>query len=107
MKNMTLDQSRQTYEDWKLSGLSVWDYCSNTGLEEGKFYRKNYIYIEYATDSVLRRRVLEELNKGEAMNGPARAVFFGRQREYIFFKLVIRKFSGRIFIPVKYGSGYK
>ena len=45
MKNMTLDQSRQTYEDWKLSGLSVWDYCSNTGLEEGKFYRKKlYLY---------------------------------------------------------------
>lgn len=38
MKNMTLDQFKQTYEDWKSSGLSVRDYCSNTGLEEGKFY---------------------------------------------------------------------
>lgn len=35
---MTLEQFRQTYEDWKSSGLSVRDYCSNTGLEEGKFY---------------------------------------------------------------------
>ena len=35
---MTLDQFTQTYEDWKLSGLSVRDYCNNTGFDEGKFY---------------------------------------------------------------------
>ena len=35
---MTLDQFKQTYEDWKLSGLSVRDYCNNTGFDEGKFY---------------------------------------------------------------------
>ena len=38
MKNMTLEQFKRTYEDWKLSGLSVRDYCSNTGFDEGKFY---------------------------------------------------------------------
>ena len=38
MKNMTLDQFKRTYEDWKLSGLSVRDYCNNTGFDEGKFY---------------------------------------------------------------------
>lgn len=38
MKNMTLDQFKQTYEDWKLSGLSVRDYCNNTGFDEGEFY---------------------------------------------------------------------
>lgn len=38
MKNMTLEQFKQTYEDWKLSGLSVRDYCNNTGFDEGKFY---------------------------------------------------------------------
>ena len=35
---MTLDQFKRTYEDWKLSGLSVRDYCNNTGFDEGKFY---------------------------------------------------------------------
>ena len=35
---MTLEQFKQTYEDWKLSGLSVRDYCNNTGFDEGKFY---------------------------------------------------------------------
>lgn len=35
----------------------------------------------YATDNVLRRRILVGLNKGEAMNGLARAVFFGKQGE--------------------------
>lgn len=34
-----------------------------------------------ATDNVLRRRILVGLNKGEAMNGLARAVFFGKQGE--------------------------
>lgn len=36
MKNMTLDQFKYTYEDWKSSGLYVHDYCCNTDLEEGK-----------------------------------------------------------------------
>ena len=37
--------------------------------------------LRYATDNVLRRRILVGLNKGEAMNGLARAVFFGKQGE--------------------------
>lgn len=37
--------------------------------------------MRYATDSILRRRILVGLNKGEAMNGLARAVFFGKQGE--------------------------
>ncbi len=32
MKNMTFYQFKQTYENWKSSGLSVLNYCRNTGL---------------------------------------------------------------------------
>lgn len=35
---MTFERFKQTYEDWKSSGLSVRDYCNNTGFEESKFY---------------------------------------------------------------------
>ena len=35
---MTLDQFKQTYGDWKVSGLSVREYCNNPGVDEGKFY---------------------------------------------------------------------
>ena len=38
MKNMTFDQFKQMYEGWKSSCLSERNYCSNTGLKEGKFY---------------------------------------------------------------------
>lgn len=34
MKNITFDQFKQTYENWKSSGLFVGDYCSNTGFAE-------------------------------------------------------------------------
>lgn len=42
---------------------------------------KTIFILRYATDNVLRRRILVGLNKGEAMNGLARAVFFGKQGE--------------------------
>ena len=32
MTNMTIEQFRQIYDDWKQSGLSVQQYCENTGL---------------------------------------------------------------------------
>ena len=35
---MTIEQFRQIYEDWKQSGLSVLQYCDNTGLTESRFY---------------------------------------------------------------------
>ena len=34
MTNMTIEQFRQIYEDWKQSGLSVLQYSENTGLTE-------------------------------------------------------------------------
>ena len=38
MTNMTIEQFRQIYDDWKQSGLSVQLYCENTGLTESRFY---------------------------------------------------------------------
>lgn len=38
MTYTTLDQLRQIHEEWKQSGLSVQQYCVNTGLKEGRFY---------------------------------------------------------------------
>ena len=35
---MTMEQFRQIYDDWKESGLSVQQYCENTGLTESRFY---------------------------------------------------------------------
>jgi hypothetical protein len=35
---MTIEQFRQIHEDWKQSGLSVQQYCENTGLTESRFY---------------------------------------------------------------------
>ena len=38
MTNMTSEQFLQIYDDWKQSGLSVQQYCENTGLTESRFY---------------------------------------------------------------------
>lgn len=38
MKNLTLDEFKRIHEDWKSTGLSIRDYCNNTGFEESKFY---------------------------------------------------------------------
>ncbi|MGJ0696523.1 IS66 family insertion sequence element accessory protein TnpA [Bacteroides faecis] len=38
MKNLTLDEFKKIHEDWKSTGLSIRDYCGNTGFEESKFY---------------------------------------------------------------------
>lgn len=35
---MTIEQFRQLHEEWKQSGLSVQQYCVNTGLKESRFY---------------------------------------------------------------------
>lgn len=50
-------------------------------LQEMGRIEKTIFILRYATDNVLRRRILVGLNKGEAMNGLARAVFFGKQGE--------------------------
>ena len=50
-------------------------------LQEMGRIEKTIFILRYATDNVLRRRILVGLNKGEAMNGLTRAVFFGKQGE--------------------------
>ena len=35
---MKMEQFRQIYDEWKQSGLSVQQYCENTGLTESRFY---------------------------------------------------------------------
>ena len=35
---MRIEQFRQIYDEWKQSGLSVQQYCENTGLSESRFY---------------------------------------------------------------------
>ena len=42
---------------------------------------KTLFIIDYVTDETLRRRIQRGLNKGEAMNALARAVFFGKRGE--------------------------
>ncbi|SFJ81313.1 Transposase and inactivated derivatives, TnpA family [Thermoflavimicrobium dichotomicum] len=42
---------------------------------------KTIFLIDYITDETLRRRIQRGLNKGEAMNALARAVFFGKRGE--------------------------
>ena len=38
MKNLTLEEFKKIHEEWKSTGLSIRDYCHNTGFEESKFY---------------------------------------------------------------------
>lgn len=38
MKNLTLEKFKKIHEDWKSTGLSIRDYCSNTDIDESKFY---------------------------------------------------------------------
>lgn len=38
MKNLTLEAFKKIHEEWKSTGLSIRDYCHNTGFEESKFY---------------------------------------------------------------------
>ena len=38
MKNLTLEAFKWIHEEWKSTGLSIRDYCHNTGFEESKFY---------------------------------------------------------------------
>lgn len=43
--------------------------------------KKPISYLDYVSNEVLRRRIQRGLNKGEAMNALARALFFGKRGE--------------------------
>lgn len=38
MTYMTIEEFRRIYDEWKNSGLSVQQYCENTGFTESRFY---------------------------------------------------------------------
>lgn len=52
-----------------------------TGLREMGRIEKTIFILNYISDESLRRKIQRGLNKGEAMNGLARAIFFGKQGE--------------------------
>lgn len=53
-----------------------------TALREIGRIEKTIFILDYITNETLRRRVHRGLNKGEAMNGLARALFFGKRGEF-------------------------
>ncbi|MEH7514912.1 Tn3 family transposase [Gottfriedia acidiceleris] len=52
-----------------------------TALREMGRIEKTIFILNYISDESLRRKIQRGLNKGEAMNGMARAIFFGKQGE--------------------------
>lgn len=53
----------------------------STALREMGRIEKTIFILEYLSSKTLRRRIHRGLNKGEAMNTLARAIFFGKQGE--------------------------
>ena len=64
----------------KLSSYSRQNGISTALREMGKIEKTIFI-LDYLSSEELRRRIQKGLNKGEAMNGLARAIFFGKQGE--------------------------
>lgn len=52
-----------------------------TALREMGRIEKTIFILNYISNESLRRKIQKGLNKGEAMNGLARAIFFGKQGE--------------------------
>lgn len=53
-----------------------------TALREIGRIEKTIFILDYISSEELRRKIQRGLNKGEAMNGLARAIFFGKQGEF-------------------------
>lgn len=53
-----------------------------TALREMGRIEKTIFILDYITNESLRRRIQKGLNKGEAMNALARAIFFGKRGEF-------------------------
>ena len=52
-----------------------------TALREMGRIEKTIFILDYISNESLRRRIQRGLNKGEAVNGLARAIFFGKRGE--------------------------
>ena len=64
----------------KLGSYSRQNSISTALREMGKIEKTIFI-LDYLSNEELRRKIHRGLNKGEAMNGLARAIFFGKQGE--------------------------
>lgn len=53
-----------------------------TSLREMGRIEKTIFILDYIINKSLRRRIQRVLNKGEAMNAFARAIFFGKRGEF-------------------------
>ncbi|EKE30792.1 Tn1546 transposase [Salimicrobium jeotgali] len=53
-----------------------------TALHEMGRIEKTILILNYLQSETLRRKIQKGLNKGEAMSGLARAIFFGKQGEF-------------------------
>jgi len=51
-------------------------------IKRNGIIEKTIFILEYASDPELRRRIQIGLNKGENLNGLARAVFLGRRGQF-------------------------
>ena len=38
MANLSIEEFKTIHQDWKQSGLSVREYCTNIGMKDSKFY---------------------------------------------------------------------
>jgi len=65
----------------KLGSYSRNNSLSNALKEMGKLEKTIFI-LKYASQPELQKRIQRGLNKGEAMNGLAREVFFGRKGQF-------------------------
>lgn len=64
----------------KLGSYSRQNSLATTLREMGRIDKTLFI-LDYISSETLRRRIQRGLNKGEAMNALARAIFFGKQGE--------------------------
>ena len=53
-----------------------------TALKEMGYIEKTIFILDYVSSKALRHKINRGLNKGEAMNALARAVFFGKLGEF-------------------------
>jgi TnpA family transposase len=53
-----------------------------TALREMGRIEKTVFILDYISNEALRRRIQRGLNRGEAMNALARAIFFGKRGEF-------------------------